>query len=63
MPAAPKKDNFLKDAVKPERAAKVRHITYGDGFRFGMGMMIAGLFVSVVVGGLAWALIAAFKLG
>jgi hypothetical protein len=59
MATVPKKDNFLKDAIKPPRE---RHITYSDGFRFGMGIMMAWLFVAVVVGGIAWALVATLKL-
>jgi hypothetical protein len=53
MPS-PKRDNFLADAVGPREM----RMTYGDGFRFGLGMMMAVLLVTVVVGALAWAMIA-----
>jgi hypothetical protein len=52
MPA-PKRDNFLADAVGP-RAFRV---TYGDGFRFGLGFAIAIMLITLVLGGLTWAAI------
>ena len=51
------RDNFLVDAVRPHS----RRLTYGDGFRLGIGIITAQLLVSLLVGGLAWALIVAFK--
>ena len=51
-------DNFLADVVRP----RTKHVSYGDGFRFGIGLMIAQLFIGLIVGGIAWALVAAFKL-
>lgn len=52
MPA-PKRDNFLADAVGP----RTTRLSYGDGFRFGLGFMVAVLVVTAVLGGLAWAAI------
>jgi hypothetical protein len=52
MPS-PKRDNFLADAVGPRET----RLTYSDGFRFGLGFMIAMLLVTLVLGGLAWAMI------
>jgi hypothetical protein len=43
-----KHDNFLADAVKREG-----RLTYMDGFRFGLGLMVAHLLVAVVVGSIA----------
>ncbi len=51
-------DNFLSDVVRP----RSKHISYSDGFRFGVGLMVAQLFIGLIVGGLAWAIVAAFKL-
>jgi hypothetical protein len=49
-----KPDNFLADTVN----AKRRRFGYVDGFRFGLGFFVAGLLLTVIVGGLAWALVA-----
>jgi hypothetical protein len=51
-------DNFLSDVVRP----RTKHISYSDGFRFGVGLITAQLLIGLIVGGLAWALVAAFKL-
>ena len=56
--AKPKKDNFLADAVQ----AREPILSYRDGFRFGFGFFIAGLVVSLLVGGLAWAIVALFSI-
>ncbi len=51
MPATKSKpDHFLADAVK----AKKPVVSYSDGFRFGFGFFVAGLLVSVILGGLSW---------
>ncbi len=52
------RDTFLADAVRP----RGRRLTYGDGFRLGIGIITAQLLVALIVGGLAWALVVAFKL-
>jgi len=51
-------DNFLSDVVRP----RTKHVSYGDGFRFGIGLITAQLLVGLIVGGLAWALVVAFRL-
>ncbi|GEM_PF-1156366 len=51
-------DNFLSDIVRP----RTKHVSYGDGFRFGIGLITAQLLVVLIVGGLAWGIVAAFKL-
>ena len=55
----PKHDNFLADAINPNQA---RRVGYLDGFRFGFGFFISGLFISLILGGLTWGIIAAFHL-
>jgi hypothetical protein len=60
MPKKPKPDNFLAEALRPRSS---RIVGYLDGFRFGFGFFIAGLLISVILGGLAWGLIAALQLG
>jgi hypothetical protein len=52
MPA-PKRDNFLADAV----GAREFRVTYGDGFRFGLGVVAALLLVTLILGSLTWAVI------
>jgi hypothetical protein len=49
MPAA-KPDHFLADAIK----AKTPRVSYTEGFRFGFGFFVAGLLVSIILGGLSW---------
>lgn len=51
-------DNFLFDAIK----TKPKHLSVGDGFRFGVGFVLGQLLVALVVGGLAWAIVVGFKL-
>ncbi len=53
MPA-PKRDHFLAEAVGPREF----RVTYGDGFRFGMGILVAFLLVTLLLGGLTWAIVA-----
>jgi hypothetical protein len=59
MPAR-KHDHFLVDSIK---SRDHRHLSYYDGFRFGVGFFVSGLLASLIVGGLAWAIVAAFHLG
>ena len=51
MPAPRQRENFLADAV----GSRERKLTYMDGFRFGLGFIIANLLVILVLGGLTWA--------
>lgn len=57
-PSSRLSDNFLADVVRP----RTKHVSYGDGFRFGVGLIIAQLLVGLIVAGLAWAIVVAFKL-
>lgn len=50
MPST-KPDHFLADAVK----AKTSRVSYSDGFRFGFGFFVAGVLVTLILGGLSWA--------
>ena len=50
-------DNFLADAVH-----KSKHITYQDGFRFGVGFSIGIMLVTTVVGVLTYAVLMALHL-
>ncbi len=52
-------NDFLADI---NRRKPAHHVTYGDGFRFGIGLFTAHLLLLLLVGGLAWALVIAFKL-
>ena len=52
-------DTFLADAVRTPTGL----IGYRDGFRFGIGFMLANLLLVLVVGGLAWGIILALHLG
>lgn len=54
----PKHDNFLADAIH----TKDKRIGYTDGFRFGFGFFVAGLFVTLLVGAVAWGIVAAFNI-
>ncbi len=49
-----KHDNFLADAIRPPRGQRLGYL---DGFRFGLGFFIAGLFITLIVAGLGWAAI------
>ena len=57
-PASRTRDNFLADAIHPQS----RGLTVADGFKLGIGFITAQLIVALIVGGLAWALVVAFKL-
>jgi hypothetical protein len=48
-----KHDNFLADIT----AAKKPRISYVDGFRFGFGFFLAGLFLALILGLLTWGII------
>ena len=54
----PKHDNFLADAIN----SKDKRVGYTDGFRFGFGFFVAGLLVTLLVGGIAWGVILALNL-
>ena len=61
MPTTPTprpRENFLADAVGPRE----RKLTYLDGFRFGLGLVVAHLLILCLVAGLAWGLIMALHL-
>jgi hypothetical protein len=45
-------DSFLFDAVK----TRPRHLSLGDGFRFGAGLMLAVLLFTLIIGGIALAI-------
>ncbi|HSX03053.1 MAG TPA: hypothetical protein VLI05_07155 [Candidatus Saccharimonadia bacterium] len=47
-------ENFLAEAVR----GRQRRVTYGDGFRFGAGFMLAVLVMLLILGGLSWGAIA-----
>lgn len=51
--------DFLADISRPKT---MHRMTFGDGFRLGIGLMTAQLLLALIVGGLAWALVVAFKL-
>ncbi|GAC1370325.1 MAG: hypothetical protein NVSMB39_3100 [Candidatus Saccharimonadales bacterium] len=51
--------DFLADI---NRSKSAHRMTYGDGFRLGIGIITAQLLIMLLVGGLAWALVVAFKL-
>ena len=57
----PARDSFLADALRPG-GGNHRRLTYGDGFRLGIGIITAQLLVLLLVGLLSWAFIAVFKL-
>lgn len=48
-----KHDNFLADSVQPRSL----QLSYRDGFRFGFGFFIAGLLITLILAGLAWAIV------
>ena len=54
----PARDNFLVDAVRPLSKA----LSIGDGFKFGLGFITAGLLMGLIIAGLTWAIVLAFKL-
>lgn len=51
-------DNFLADVVH----GRSKHITYQDGFRFGVGFSIGIILVTIVVGVLAYSLLVGLRL-
>lgn len=53
MPTSSQRENFLAQAVGPRE----RKITYMDGFRFGLGFIVANLLILLILGGLTWGLI------
>jgi hypothetical protein len=57
---AAKHDSFLVDAIKPPRDRQ--RVSYLDGFRFGFGFFIAGLLISIVLGAIAWGVLASLHL-
>ena len=54
-----KHDNFLADAINKPRE---RSLGYLDGFRFGFGFFMAGLFAALILGGLTWGVVALLHL-
>jgi hypothetical protein len=52
-------NDFLADI---NRSKPTHRMTYGDGFRLGIGIITAQLLIGLIVGGVAWALVVAFKL-
>jgi hypothetical protein len=59
MPAR-KHDHFMVDALKPK--ARLRHMGYLDGFRFGFGFFVSGVLVALILGLLSAAIVAVFHL-
>jgi hypothetical protein len=51
-------DTFLADTVRESKGL----IGYRDGFRFGIGFMLAHLTLGLLVGGLAWGIVTAFNI-
>jgi hypothetical protein len=51
-------DNFLAEAIAPRH----KHISYQDGFRFGIGFFIAQLLTALILAGLTWGIIILFHL-
>ncbi len=56
--AARKPDHFLADAVGTRRPVT---LSYRDGFRFGIGFMVAMLLIWTILGGLCWAAVALMR--
>ena len=54
MSQTKKPETFLADAVKPQP----KHLSYQDGFRFGVGFFIGNLLLATVLGGLVFAALA-----
>jgi hypothetical protein len=55
-----KQDTFLADELGRNRPKA--HLTFMDGFRFGVGSIVAILLVSLLTGAIAWSMILVFKL-
>lgn len=53
-------NTFLADELGRNRPRP--SLTVMDGFRFGIGAMIAVLLITVIVGGLTWAMIVGVRL-
>ena len=53
-------NTFLADELGRNRPRP--NLTVMDGFRFGLGAIIAVLLITITVGGLTWALIVGVKL-
>jgi len=62
MATTSKHDTFLADAVRPPQERTGR-LGYLDGFRFGFGFFISGLLIALILGGLAWGVVAVMHLG
>lgn len=54
-------NDFLAD-INHHNNKPAHRVTYGDGFRFGIGLITAHLLIGLLVGGLAYALAVAFKI-
>ncbi len=52
-------NDFLADI---NRHKPGHRMTYGDGFRLGIGIITAQLLIALLVGAVAWALVVVFKL-
>ncbi|MBW4061136.1 hypothetical protein HJC99_00995 [Candidatus Saccharibacteria bacterium] len=50
---AKKSDNFLADITKP----KIKHLSYLDGLRFGLGFGVGILILFSLLGAVAWGVI------
>lgn len=55
-----KQDNFLADELGRNKLKP--HITFMDGFRFGIGSMVGVMLVLLVTAGIAWGIIVGLKL-
>jgi len=55
-----KQDTFLADELR--RNKPKAHLTFMDGFRFGIGAIVGVLLVSFLTGSIAWGLVLGFKL-
>ena len=55
-----KSDTFLADELG--RNSTKAHLTFMDGFRFGIGAIVAMLLGILVTGGIAWGMILGFNL-
>ena len=60
--AADKSSKHRSALAAANRPSAVRRLSYGDGFRFGVGFLLAHLALGLMVGGLAWGLVVALHL-